>query len=90
MPVNRYARQYDSIRSYPYVVTYHDRSCADALLVNSSVRISKVMIQCRRRYALRQVYVIANAYGANHCTVDANARIVTNGHVAHRIINTAI
>jgi hypothetical protein len=90
MPPNSNARQYDSIRSYPYVVTYHDRFGADALFVNPSVRISKVVIQCRHRDALRQVYVMANAYGTNHCTVDANARIVTNGHVSHSIINTAI
>jgi hypothetical protein len=83
------AGQYDGIGTNPYVVANDDGAGAYPLLVYTAHSVLKVMVQRRHRDALCQVDVVTYADGTNDGAVDADARMVANGDIAHGIVDAA-
>ena len=90
MSSDSHSRQDDSIRANPHIVADDYWLRADSLLVYPSRRIFEIVVQRSHRDALSQVYVIADAHRSDDRTVNADARMIANGHVTYCIIDAAV
>ena len=76
-----------TVGPYPHIVIYPYLPGAHPLLVDTQVRVVKVMIKCRHSYSLRQVDMTAYSHRAYHRTVESDACKVAYHHITHGIVD---
>ena len=79
--------QNHGIRTNPDVIPDGDRLCRNSLLIDSPVRILKIMIQRRYSNPLCQIHMIANSHRADDGIMQSHSGVVADDHIAPRIID---